>query len=236
MGRARRNSQGGAQGEVLRIRIGGNPNGADGGFNGGGRGGTGLYKSGAGGGATDVRHGGGTRSPTAWLSPAAEAGTERSTSDHLAPTSSTAARAAERPGRPASVRSGTSAAAVGRRAVVAEVAIRVGRPSRRRRSVGPRHRPARSVRAPDQPPQCTYTAACGVGGLHAATEFGGGGGGGWFGGGGGAIDSADKPPNPECGLLVGAGGGGSGFVTPAATATLLEVGVGFGDGHVTINY
>lgn len=75
------------------------------------------------------------------------------------------------------------------------------------------------------------TATCG--GDAPATATGAGGGGGWFGGGGGGATVRFALPHLT---IVGAGGGGSGYVTPDATDPLDESGVHEGNGAVTIAY
>jgi hypothetical protein len=62
---------------------------------------------------------------------------------------------------------------------------------------------------------------------------GGGGGGGWFGGGGG---TANLQIQPFLAALGAAGGGGSGYVAPAAFGAVNEAGVRAGNGLVTIAY
>jgi hypothetical protein len=61
---------------------------------------------------------------------------------------------------------------------------------------------------------------------------GAGGGGGWFGGGGAGALGSEIP----AGFMVGAAGGGSGYVSPSATAPVNEPGVQTANGTVFVSY
>jgi hypothetical protein len=73
---------------------------------------------------------------------------------------------------------------------------------------------------------------CALGDLPFGSTSGGGGGGGWFGGGGGA---AEESAAPTFGISF-AGGGGSGYVSATATGAINESSVRVGNGLVTITY
>jgi len=76
---------------------------------------------------------------------------------------------------------------------------------------------------------CAVAGSLGQGG----SGCGGGGGGGYYGGGGGAFDPGSGPASPA---LDGPGGGGSGYVSPLATAASTVGGLQFGNGLLRISY